>query len=179
MSSKYGSKVGPLVVCGLHDVLHVNQTPHCVKDQCELLHPKLIRFHLAQQIVGKDLHEVAQSRVTDVCLKSRAGVEEAGGYVPPKCRSPCEDEYDDMLKLVLEPIDSAESRERDSVAAAANEEGQETLVSSLCPLVGIVDIHRGHELTDQPRVENMWVSGHVPHTQLFEQVLEVWFDAQR
>ncbi|KAF2605861.1 hypothetical protein F2Q68_00044039 [Brassica cretica] len=77
-----------------------------------------------------------------------------------------------MLKLVLEPIDSAESRERDSVADSANEEGQETLVSSLCPLVGIVDIHRGHELMDQPRVENMWVSGHVPHTQLFEQVLE-------
>ena len=60
----------------------------------------------------------------------------------------------------------------------ANEEGQDTLVSSLCPLVGIVDIHHGHELADQLRVENLWVSGQVPHTQLYEQVLEAQFDAQ-
>ncbi|KAF3552173.1 hypothetical protein DY000_02007773 [Brassica cretica] len=80
--------------------------------------------------------------------------------------------------LVFEPVDSAESRERDSVADAANEEGQDTLVSSLCLLVGIVDVHHGHELADQLRVENLWVSGQVPHTQLYEQVLEARFDAQ-
>ena len=72
--------------------------------------------------------------MTDVRLKSLGGVEEVGGYVPPKCRYPCEFGYDGVLTLVLEPIDSVESRERDFVADAANEEGQDTLVSSLCPL---------------------------------------------
>ncbi|KAF3486207.1 hypothetical protein F2Q69_00054916 [Brassica cretica] len=75
-------------------------------------------------------------------------------------------------------IHSAENRERNSIADTANEEGQDTFVSSLCPLVGIVDIHRGHELTDQLRVENLWVSGQVTYAQLYEQVVEVRFDAQ-
>ncbi|KAF2559949.1 hypothetical protein F2Q68_00015149 [Brassica cretica] len=35
-----------------------------------------------------------------------------------------------------------------------------------------VDIHGSHELTNKLRVENMWVSSKVPHTQLDEQVLE-------
>jgi len=83
-----------------------------------------------------------------------------------------------MLALVLEPVDSAESRERDSVVDAANEEGQDTLASFLCPLVGIVDVPCGHELTDQLWVENLWVSSKVSHTQLHEQVLEVRSDAQ-
>ena len=92
----------------------------------------------------------------------------------PKRRSPCKVEYDGVLKLCIpEPVDGAESGERYSVADAANEEGQDTLASSLCPLVGIVDIHHGHELADQLQVENLWVSGHVPHTQLHEHVLEV------
>ena len=117
--------------------------------------------------------------MTDVVLKSLVEVEEAGGYMPLKCQYPCEVRNDGVLTLILKPINSAESREWDSVADAANEEGQDTLVSSLCPLVGIVDSHRGHELMNQLRVENLWVSGQVPHTQLLEQVLEVRFDAQR
>ena len=56
--SEEGSEVGPCVVVRLLNVLHVNQNPHRIVDQCELLHPNLARFHLAQQGVGKDLHEV-------------------------------------------------------------------------------------------------------------------------
>ena len=40
-----------------------------------------------------------------------------------------------------------------------------------------LSIHGGHELTDQLRVENLWVSSKIPHTQLNEQVLEVRSDA--
>ena len=136
-----------------------------------------MRFHLAQQSVGKDLHEIAQSRVTDVCLKSLGGVKVIGSYVLPECRNAWEVWCDGVLTLVFEPVDSAEGRESDSIADAANEESQDTLASLLCPLVGILDVHYGHELTDQLRIENLWVCGQVPHAQFHEHVLEARFDA--
>ena len=81
-----------------------------------------------------------------------------------------------MLALGLEPVDNAESQKRDSVANAADEESHDALASLLFPLIGIVDVHGGHELTDQRRVENLWVSSKFSHTQLNEQVLEVRSD---
>ena len=80
--------------------------------------------------------------------------------------------------LVFEPVDSAEGRERDFVADAANEESQDTLASLLCPLVRIVDVQGGHVLADQLRIENLWVCGQVPYAQFHEHVLEARFDAQ-
>ena len=177
MLSKYGSKVGPCVVRGLLNALHVNQTPHRVVNQSELLDPNLTRSHLAQQSVGKGLHEVTQSRVTNVRLNGLGEVEEAGSNVAPKCPYPWEVGYGGVLALGLKPVDSAESQERDFVANATDEEGQDALASLLCPLAGVVDFHGGHELTDQLRVENLWVSSKVPHTQLNEQVLEVRSEA--
>ena len=153
------------------------RAPHCVVNQSELLDPNLTRFNLAQKGVGKGLHEVAQSRVTNVRLNGLGSVEEAGGYVAPKCPYPWKFGYDGVLAPGLEPVDSAESQKRDSVANAADEESQDALASLLCPLVGIVEVHGGYELIDQLRVENLWVSSKVSHTQLNEQVLEVRLNA--
>ena len=100
--------------------------------------------------------------------------------MPLELRSPCEAGDYSVLKLrVLEPVDSAESRERDSLTDAADEEGQDTLARTPLPLVVVIDLHRGHEQTDQPRVEDPWVGGHVSHTQLHEHVFEVRSDAQQ
>ena len=98
----------------------------------------------------------------------------------PELRFPCEARDYSVLKLrVLEPVDSAESRERDSATDATDEEGQDTLVRSRRPLVAVIDLHRGHEQTDQPRVEDLWVGGHVSHNQLHEHVLKVRSGAQQ
>ena len=45
--------------------------------------------------------------------------------------------------------------------------------------MAVIDLHHGHELTDQLRVEDLWVGGHVSHTQLHEHVLAVRSDAQQ
>ena len=77
------------------------------------------------------------------------------------------------LALDLKPEDSPESQKMYSVANAADEEGQDAFASRLRPLVGVVDVHGSHELTDQLRIENLRVRSKVPHTQLDEQVLKV------
>ena len=65
------------------------------------------------------------------------------------------------------------------VTDATDEKGQGTLARSLCPLIAVIDLYRGHELTDQLQVEDMWVGGHVSHTQIHEHVLEVRSNAER
>ena len=98
----------------------------------------------------------------------------------PELRSPRETWNRGKLKArVLKPVDGAESHERDSVTDDVDEESQGTLVRPFHPLVGVVDLHRGQELTDQLRVEAVWVGGHITHSQLHEHVLEVFFDAHR
>ena len=94
--------------------------------------------------------------MTNVRLNGLGGVEEAGSNEAPKCPNPWEVRYGGVLALGLNPVDSAESQKRHSVANAADEEGQDAFTSLLCPLVGVVDVHGSHELTDQLRVENMW-----------------------
>ncbi|KAF2530412.1 hypothetical protein F2Q70_00029776 [Brassica cretica] len=49
---------------------------------------------------------------------------------------------------------------------------------ALLALSGVIDLHHGHELPNQLRVEEMWVGAHVAHSQLHEHVLEVLSDAQ-
>ena len=96
----------------------------------------------------------------------------------PELRSPHEGGNSSALKVrVLKPVNGAERHERDSVSDALDEESQGTLVRPLHPLVSVVDLHCGHELTDQRRVEDVWVGGHVAHSQLHEHVLEVLSDA--
>ena len=100
-------------------------------------------------------------------------------YMLLELRSPHKTGNRGALKpRVLKPVDGAESHERDSVTDDVDEESQGTLVRPFHPLVGVVDLHRGHELTDQLRVEAVWVGGHILHTPLHEHVLEVLFDAQ-
>ena len=66
--------------------------------------------------------------------------------------------------MVLEPVDVIECKERDPASDASDEESQCALIRPLHPLVGVVDLHRGHELSDQLGVQVVRAGSHASHT---------------
>lgn len=66
--SEDSPKVRPCNLIRLWQVAQTDQLSRPKVKKCELLYPRLVGLHLAQENVGKDPHEVAQGGVADIRL---------------------------------------------------------------------------------------------------------------